>query len=252
LNRPEGASLCFSNPLTTVVKHYPELLSPDSNPPRQLLSQSQERLFRSMVPLAPGGYLHFAPTISQAKMGEAFAAVYVTSFFTRAGMPIRPTQSRFVSWEDLTRETSFFWGTTKRTRGSIGFSGIIQCTSHPRRATSRGRSSIPDRARATPGNTRFVMVTRPSRRPRSTLSSRCFQARRPASFAADQRPEHAGNAKRRRVPHGLRPPQGTRHRALQTRHRPQGVLEYSGRSSHRGSRSCANQGCARELKLIKP
>src|SRR5262245_36275840 len=110
LDRAEGASLCFSNPLTTVVKHYPEMLAPDSQPPRQLLSPSQERFFRSVVPLPPGGYLYFAPTISQAKMGEAFAGVYIAALFARAGLPIRPTQSRFVSWEDLTRENIILLG----------------------------------------------------------------------------------------------------------------------------------------------
>ena len=110
LDRPEGASLCFSNPLTTVVKHYPEMLAPDSQPPRQLLSSSQEKFFRSVVPLPPGGFLYFAPTISQAKMGEAFAGVYVAALFARAGLPIRPTQSRFVSWEDLTRENIILLG----------------------------------------------------------------------------------------------------------------------------------------------
>jgi len=110
LEGKDGATLCFSNPLTAVIKHYPELLAADSQPPRQLLSPDQVRFFRSVVSLPPGGLLYFAPAISQAKMGEAFAAVYLTSLFAPAGVPMRATQSRFVSWEDLTRQNMILLG----------------------------------------------------------------------------------------------------------------------------------------------
>ncbi|MGH9719737.1 MAG: hypothetical protein ACRD8O_05960, partial [Bryobacteraceae bacterium] len=110
LAESEGATLCFSNPLTAVIKHVPELLAPNSQPPRQLLSPEQDKLFRSVVPLPPGGHLYFAPAISQAKMGEAVAAVHLTSMFASAGKRIRATQSRFISWEDLTRENIILLG----------------------------------------------------------------------------------------------------------------------------------------------
>jgi hypothetical protein len=102
--------ICFSNPLTTVLKHMNEPLAPQSQPPRTRLTHEQEALYRSVVPLPPGGYLYLAPAISQAKMGEAFAAVSLTSLFANAGVPVRPTQSRFVSWEDLTRENMILLG----------------------------------------------------------------------------------------------------------------------------------------------
>ncbi len=110
LSSPEGAVLCFSNPLTAVLKHYTNPLSQDSRPARVPLSGEQDKLFRSVVPLPAGGHLYFAPAISQAKMGEAFAAVHLTSIFASAGVPIRATQSRFVSWEDLTRENMILLG----------------------------------------------------------------------------------------------------------------------------------------------
>lgn len=110
LDSPEGAVLCFSNPLTAVVKHYKAPLAPDSLPVRLPLNAQQEKLFRSVVPLAPGGYLYFAPAISQAKMGEALSAVGLTSLFAAAGRPIRATQSRFVSWEDFTRNNIILLG----------------------------------------------------------------------------------------------------------------------------------------------
>jgi hypothetical protein len=107
---PAGAVICFSNPLTAVVKHYSMPLSADSKPERVPLSAEQDRLFRAVVPVPAGGFLYFAPAISQAKMGEAIAAVYLTSLFSRAGVPIRATQSRFVTWEDLTREDMILLG----------------------------------------------------------------------------------------------------------------------------------------------
>jgi hypothetical protein len=110
LDRADGATICFSNPLTTVVKHYQEQLDPASKPPRQLMTPRQEKFFRSVVSIPPGGYLYFAPAVSQTKMGEAFAAVYLTSLFSRSGRSIKVTQSRFVTWEDLTRENIIFFG----------------------------------------------------------------------------------------------------------------------------------------------
>lgn len=106
----DGVTLCFSNPLTAVVKHYPELLAPDSQPPRKLLTPDQAAFYRSIVPLPPEGYLYFAPAISQAKMGEAIAGIHITALFARAGLPVRATQSRFVTWEDLTRENMILFG----------------------------------------------------------------------------------------------------------------------------------------------
>src|SRR5262249_10904828 len=79
LTLKEGVSVCFSNPLTAVVKRFETPLSPTSLPPRVLLSREQEELYRATVPLPAGGYLYLAPAVSQAKMGEAFAAVALAS-----------------------------------------------------------------------------------------------------------------------------------------------------------------------------
>ncbi|MGH9671870.1 MAG: hypothetical protein ACRD44_01715 [Bryobacteraceae bacterium] len=105
-----GALICFSNPLTAVVKHFAEPLPRDSTPTRLPLTREQEALYRSVVGLPPGGYLYLAPAISQAKMGEAFAGVYLANLFSGVGRPIRVSQSRFLSWEDLTRENVILLG----------------------------------------------------------------------------------------------------------------------------------------------
>lgn len=107
---PEGATICFSNPLTAVVKQYPQPLQMNVRPERQLLTAEQDRMFRSVLSLPPGGHLYIAPALAQTKMGEAFAAVSITSLFAGAGLPVRATQSRFVTWEDLTRENVILLG----------------------------------------------------------------------------------------------------------------------------------------------
>lgn len=110
LGLKDGVVVCFSNPLTAVLKHLDSPLSPSSLPPRILLTPEQQKLYRHTVPIPPGGYLYMAPAVSQTKMGEAFAAVSLASFFTQAGVPLRATQSRFVTWEDLTRENMIMLG----------------------------------------------------------------------------------------------------------------------------------------------
>jgi len=116
LSNPDGAVVCFSNPLTAIVKHYQSTLAPDSQPRRMPLTPEQDQFFRSVVRLPAGGHIYFAPAISQTKMGEAFAAVRLTTLFTSAGRPFRATQSRFVSWEDLTRENVILLGHNEANR----------------------------------------------------------------------------------------------------------------------------------------
>jgi hypothetical protein len=50
------------------------------------------------------------PVLGQAKMGEAIAAVALTAFFSRSGVPVAATESRFVTWETLRRENLILLG----------------------------------------------------------------------------------------------------------------------------------------------
>ena len=43
-------------------------------------------------------------------MGEALGSVALASFFTRAGVPARTTQSRFLSWEDFRNKNLILLG----------------------------------------------------------------------------------------------------------------------------------------------
>jgi hypothetical protein len=101
LTDPQGAVICFSNPLTTVVKSVNFRYPPDALPHPVELNESQAEQFRTVLDLPTGGLIYVYPGIGHAKMGEALGSIGMTAFFTRAGVPVRATQSRFLSWEDF-------------------------------------------------------------------------------------------------------------------------------------------------------
>ena len=93
--------ICFSNPMTTVIKYFAKSLPPASVPSRHLVHPDEEKALRDTFHLPPGGFLYSDPAINQTKIGEAIAAVSLTALLTQAGKPVATTQSRFMSWEDL-------------------------------------------------------------------------------------------------------------------------------------------------------
>ncbi len=101
LSNPAGAVICFSNPLTTVVKHFPMALPSNSLPRRLTVTPDQDAALREMLGLPAGGFIYLSPAITQAKMGEAIGAVSLVNLFGRSGIPVQATQSRFVNWEDF-------------------------------------------------------------------------------------------------------------------------------------------------------
>jgi hypothetical protein len=105
-----GVVICFSNPLTAVLKHFSVPLPAGSVPRRLPLTREQEEAVRTEFKLPPGGYMYFAPAVSQAKMGEAIGAVSLASLFAGARVPVRTTQSRFVTWEDLPKQNFVIMG----------------------------------------------------------------------------------------------------------------------------------------------
>lgn len=110
LEDPSGVVICFSNPLAAVIKHLP-VPHPEGVLPRRLrLRGEAEQWVREEFRLPPGGYLYFAPAKSQGKMGEAIGAVHLAILFARAGLPVRTTQSRFLTWEDLRSQNLILLG----------------------------------------------------------------------------------------------------------------------------------------------
>lgn len=98
---PGETVICFSNPLSTVVKQFPSPLPPNSQPVRIAVTPEQDRQFRQALDLAPGGYLYLSPGISQSKTGEALGGIMLTKLLTNAGVTVSASQSRFLSWDDF-------------------------------------------------------------------------------------------------------------------------------------------------------
>ena len=102
--------ICFSNPLTAVIKHFHEPLPADAVPKRFRAHPSDEAIYREKFKLPPNSYVYFTPVINQTKMGEAIAGVHLASLLTKGGVQVRPTQSRFLSWEDLRKDNLIILG----------------------------------------------------------------------------------------------------------------------------------------------
>jgi hypothetical protein len=106
------AILCFSNPMTAVVKRFdftmPEELH--GNPPRVAVSSPLAQVFREYFQLPAGGNVYLYPAKSQSKMGEALGSVRIASLLTRAGVVTSSTQSRFLSWESFREQNLILLG----------------------------------------------------------------------------------------------------------------------------------------------
>ena len=109
----QEAVVCFSNPLTAVLKHFEEPVPADASPKRFKVPLSEEAVFRETFKLEPGGHLYFSPVTNQTKMGEAFAAAYLGAFLGRSGVRITPIQSRFMTWDQLRRQNVIVLGHTE-------------------------------------------------------------------------------------------------------------------------------------------
>ena len=105
-----SAVICFSSPMTAVIKHFDKPLSPDSVPKRFKALPEEEKLFRQVFRLAEGGHIYYTPVVNQTKTGEAISGVHLASLFSKADVPVRSTQSRFLDWEDLRRDNFILLG----------------------------------------------------------------------------------------------------------------------------------------------
>ncbi|MGH9627916.1 MAG: hypothetical protein ACRD7E_06200, partial [Bryobacteraceae bacterium] len=104
------ASICFSNPMTAVIKHFERPLPPDALPKRFRAHPQEETLFRQVFRLPPGGAFYYTPVVNQTKMGEAIAGIHLSSLLTQAGVKVKSAQSRFLGWNDLRNENYILLG----------------------------------------------------------------------------------------------------------------------------------------------
>lgn len=109
LRDPAGVVICFSNPVSLAIKNLAAPIPLDTVPKHLPLTPDQVQYAREAFNLPPG-YLYIGPGSSQAKMGEAISALGLATLFARAEVPLRATQSRFVTWQDLPKQNLIVLG----------------------------------------------------------------------------------------------------------------------------------------------
>jgi len=102
--------ICFSSPMTAVIKHFEQVLPLETVPKRFRAHADDEALFHQSFQVPKGGAFYFTPVVNQTKLGEAVAGVHLSSLLTRLLIPLQTTQSRFVSWEDLRGDNMILLG----------------------------------------------------------------------------------------------------------------------------------------------
>jgi hypothetical protein len=110
LNNPSGASICFSNRMMAIVKHYDKPVSLGIVPGRMKASPAEDANFRRAFSLSPEGYIYLTPSAEQTKMGEAMSGVYLASLLTAGKTSVDSTESRFINWQALRSENLIIFG----------------------------------------------------------------------------------------------------------------------------------------------
>jgi hypothetical protein len=109
-NSDEGPVICFSSPMSAVVKHFPEPLPANSVPSRTAVPLEMDRVFREVLGLDDDGFLYLTPSRSESKSGEALGSVALASLFGYNGLPTRATNSGRLAWDDFRRENMILFG----------------------------------------------------------------------------------------------------------------------------------------------
>ena len=110
LDDPAGLVICISNPMTAMVRYQQHPVTQDLASFRLAPSEAEEMAFRRTFGLSPGGYVYVVPSLANTKVGEALAAAMLATFFTKASVPVRATESRLISWEDFRRQNFVLLG----------------------------------------------------------------------------------------------------------------------------------------------
>jgi hypothetical protein len=113
LSDPSGATICLTTPQTIVVKRYPELHAESKIEEPIPESSPRARTLREFFHLPPGGALVEYPSVGQAKMGEAIAAIRLASLFAAHGAPIQVEHASFLEWNQARNENLIVFGHRK-------------------------------------------------------------------------------------------------------------------------------------------
>jgi len=106
----DGSVICFSNALTAGVRRTDQPF-PETNLTRGIpLSEEQTERIRKQFPFSAGGFFYVNPSLAHAKMGEALGSIPLAVMFTKAGVPVRATQSRYLNWQDFRNQNLILLG----------------------------------------------------------------------------------------------------------------------------------------------
>ena len=110
LSFSDGSVICFSNALTAGIRRTDEPFPEDNLTRGIALHETEAERIRGQFHLPPGGFFYMNPALAHAKMGEALGSIPLTAMFTKAGVPVRATQSRYLNWRDFRNQNLILLG----------------------------------------------------------------------------------------------------------------------------------------------
>jgi hypothetical protein len=102
--------ICFSNALTAGIRRTDEPFPPGNLTRGIAIHDEEAEQIRKRFHLSPGGHFYMNPALAHAKMGEALGSIALTALFTKAGVPVRATQSRYLNWQDFRNQNLILLG----------------------------------------------------------------------------------------------------------------------------------------------
>jgi hypothetical protein len=110
LSFSDGSVICFSNAVTAGIRRTEEPFPVDNLTQGIALHEDEAQRIRRQFHLPAGGYFYMNPALAHAKMGEALGSIPLTAMFTKAGVTVRATQSRYLNWQDFRSENLILLG----------------------------------------------------------------------------------------------------------------------------------------------
>ena len=106
----DGSVICFSNALTAGIRQIEEPFPQDNLTRGIQLAEPEAQQIRRQFHLPAGGFFYMNPAMAHAKMGEALGSISLTAMLTRARVPVRATQSRYLNWQDFRHQNLILLG----------------------------------------------------------------------------------------------------------------------------------------------
>jgi hypothetical protein len=110
LTNADGSVICFSNALTAGIRQTQEPFPTDTLTRGIGLANGEADAIRKQFHLPAGGFFYINPSLAHAKMGEALGSVALSVLLTRAKVPVRAMQSRYLNWQDFRHQNLILLG----------------------------------------------------------------------------------------------------------------------------------------------